>query len=101
MTMTSCNAETPNETYSTRTVPVWMKANGRKVKINAILAWVVGLQESFQKVQVHVLNITVETFQSMPLKVEIESVDGHFSKEINVKTLRKSQAITELDRTSN
>ena len=37
VTMTSCNAETPNETYSFRTVPVWMKASGRKVKINAIL----------------------------------------------------------------
>ena len=37
MTMTSCNAEMPTELYSLRTVPVWMKANGRKVKINAIL----------------------------------------------------------------
>jgi hypothetical protein len=75
-----------------------MKANGRKVKINAILddasnetflneevAGVLGLQEPFQKVQVHVLNDTVETFQSMPLKIEIESVDGKFSKEISVK----------------
>ena len=89
VTMTSCNAETPTESYSLRTVPVWMKANGRKVKINAILddasnetflneevAGVLGLQEPFQKVQVHVLNDTVETFQSMPLKIEIESVDG-------------------------
>jgi len=71
-----------------------MKANGRKVKINAILddasnetflneevAGVLGLHEPFQKVQVHVLNDTVETFQSMPLKIEIESVDGQFSKE--------------------
>ena len=99
VTMTSCNAETPTESYSLRTVPVWMKANGRKVKINAILddasneaflneevAGVLGLQEPFQKVQVHVLNDTVETFQSMPLKIEIESVDGQFSKEISVKT---------------
>lgn len=75
------------------------EANGRKVKINAILddasnetflneevAGVLGLQEPFQKVQVHVLNDTVETFQSMPLKIEIESVDGQFSKEIDVKT---------------
>ena len=110
VTMTSCNAETPNKTYLLRTVPVWMKANVRKVKINAILddasnetflneevAGVLGLQEPFQKVQVHVLNDTVETFQSMPLKIEIESVDGQFSKEISVKTCRgKSQAITEL-----
>ena len=97
--VTSCNVETPFESYSLRTVPVWMKANGRKVKINAILddasnetflneefAGVLGLQEPFQKVQVHVLNDTVETFQLMPLKTEIESVDGRFSKEISIKT---------------
>ena len=76
VTMTNCNAETPTESYSLRTVLLWMKANGRKVKINAILddasnetflneevAGVLGLQEPFQKVQVHVLNDTVETFQ--------------------------------------
>ena len=91
MTLTSCNAGTPTESYSLRTVPVWLKANGRKVKINAILddtsnetflneevAGILGLQEPFQKVQVHVLNDTVETFQSMPVKIEIESVDGRF-----------------------
>ena len=99
VTLTSCNAETPFESYSLRTVPVWMKANGRKGKINAILddasnetflheevAGLLGLQEPFQKVQVHVLNDTVETFQSMPIKIEIESVDGRFSKEISIKT---------------
>ena len=95
----SCNAETPTESYSLRTVPVWMRANGRKVKINPILddasnetflneevAGVLGLQAPFQKVQVHALNDTVDTFQSMPLNIEIESVDGQFSKEISVKT---------------
>ena len=69
-----------------------MKANGRKVKINAILddvlnktfqneavAEILGLQEPF----------TVETFQSMPIKIEIESVDGRFSKEISAKTCPK------------
>ena len=50
------------------------------------LAGVLGLQEPFQKVQVHVVNDTVETFQSVPLKIEIESVDGQFSKEISMKT---------------
>ena len=76
-----------------------MKANGRKVKINAILdnasnetflkevvAGILGLQEPFEKDQVYVLNDTVETFQSMPIKIEIESVDGKFSKEISAKT---------------
>ena len=99
MILTSCNVQTPFESYSLRTVPVWMKANGRKVKINAILddasnetflneevAGALGLQEPFHKVQVHVLNDTVETFQAMSLKIEIESVDGRFSKEISIKT---------------
>ena len=95
----TCNTEIPIEPYSLRTVPLWIKANGRKVKVNAILddasnetflneeiAGVLGLQEPLQKVQVHVLNDTVETFQSMPLRIELESVDGRFTKEISVKT---------------
>ena len=76
-----------------------MKANERKVKINPILddasnetflneavAGILGLQEPFEKFQVYVLNNTVETFQSMPIKIEIETVDGKFSKEISTKT---------------
>ncbi|PFX27081.1 hypothetical protein AWC38_SpisGene8239 [Stylophora pistillata] len=99
VTLTSCKEETSTESYSLRTVPVWIKANGRKVKINAILddasnetflnkevAGVLGLQEPFEKVQVHVLNDTVEMFQSMPLQIEIESADGRLSKEIGVQT---------------
>ena len=110
VTMTSCNAETPAESYSLRTVAVWMKANGRKVKINAILddasnesflneevAGVLGLQEPFEKVQVYVLNDTVETFQSMPLKIEIKVSMGDFQRKSASKRVRgKSQAITEL-----
>jgi hypothetical protein len=80
-------------------VPVWLKANKRKIKVNAILddasnetflneqvAGVLGLSESFETVKVHVLNNEVETFQSMPIKLTIESVDGQFSREISVKT---------------
>ena len=76
-----------------------MKANGRKVKINAILddasnetflneavAGILGLQEPFEKFQVYVINNTVENFQSMPIKIEIETVHGKFSKEISTKT---------------
>ena len=80
----TCKAETPIEPYSLRDVPVWIKANRKKVKINATLddasnetfpneEVVLGIQLPFEKVQVHVLNDTVETFQSMPLKVAIES----------------------------
>ena len=76
-----------------------MKTNGREIKINAILddasnktfqneavAEILGLQELFGKVQGYVLNDTVETFQSIPIEIKIESVDGRFSKEISTKT---------------
>ena len=108
VTLTSCSTETPTEYYSFRTVPVWMKANGRKVKINAILddasnetflneavAGILGLQEPFEKVQVYALNDTVETFQSMPIK--IESVDGRFSKEISPRTCPQKLQSCELE----
>ena len=47
---------------------------------------VLGIQEPFEKVKVHVLNDSVETFESMPANVMIESVDGQFSKEVRVRT---------------
>ena len=97
--MTTYNPRSPNEAYSLRTIPVWVKAQGKKVKVNAILddasnqtflneevAGALGLKESYQTVKVHVLNNYVETFQTMPLKVETESVNVQFTKEIEVKT---------------
>ena len=36
VTLTSCNTETLTESYSLRTVPVWMKAKDRREKINAL-----------------------------------------------------------------
>ena len=81
MTLTSCNTETP--TYSLQIFPVWMKTNGRKIKINAMLddasnktfqneavAEILGLQEPFGKVQVYVLSDSVETFKSMLIKLK-------------------------------
>jgi hypothetical protein len=63
---------------------------GKKVKVNAILddasANLLGIQEAFQFVQAHVLNNSVDTFQSMPAKIEIECVNGVFGKVIEVKT---------------
>ena len=82
-----------------RTIPVWLKKNNRKVKVNAILddasnetflneevAGMLGIQEPFQTIKVHVLNNEIETFQSMPVNVTIKSVDGQFRKSIDVKT---------------
>lgn len=99
VSMTTRNSTVHTTAYSLRTIPVWVKANGKKAKINAILddgsnetflneevASGLGLQEPFETVQVHVLNNSVETFQSMPVKIEIESVAGNFSREIEVRT---------------
>jgi hypothetical protein len=99
-THTSRNKSVPTaEVLSLRTIPVWLKANGRKVKVNAILddasnetflneqfAGVLRLQEPYKTVKVHVLNNEVETFQSMPVEVMIESVNGQNHKEVGVKT---------------
>lgn len=94
--------ETATEAFSLRTVPVWLKANDRKVKVNAMLddgsnetflneevAGVLRLKERYQTVTVNVLNNEVETFQSMLLDVTIKSLDGELSKDIKVKTCPK------------
>ncbi|PFX11420.1 hypothetical protein AWC38_SpisGene24856 [Stylophora pistillata] len=100
VTPTSSNEGTPTEPYSLRAVPVWMKANARKIKINAIPDDVLNetflneevtgaqrLVEPFQKSQVHILNDILETFQSMPLKIQIQRVDDRFSnlRKIEIK----------------
>ena len=57
--------------------------------LNEEVAGVLGLLEPFKTVKVHVLNNEVETFQSMPVKLTIESMDGQLAKEIYVKTCPK------------
>ena len=57
--------------------------------LNEEAAGVLGLKERYQTVTVNVLNNEVETFQSMPLNVSIESLDGEFSEDIKVKTCPK------------
>ena len=42
-----------------------------------------------QSVKVHVLNNEVKTFQSMPVSLDIESVNGQYSKEIKAKSCHK------------
>lgn len=63
--------------------------------INEDLAGALGLSTAWKSVQVHVLNSSVETFKSMTLQVEIESVDGQFSKMTRVHTCFK-EVITAL-----
>ena len=97
--LTTCNPRRSNEAYSLCTIPVWVKMLGKTIKVNAILddasnesflneevAGALGLRESYHTVKVHVLNNSVETLQTMPLTIEIESVNGQFAKVIEVKT---------------
>lgn len=64
-----------------------IKANGKKIKVNALdatsesflteeVTGILGLQEPYQKVTV--LSSTIETFQTMPLTIQIESISGEF-----------------------
>lgn len=97
-TKTTCNPKRTSEAYSRGTIPVWVKAQRRKVKVNAILddesnksfpkeevTGFIGLQEPYHTVKVNVLNNSVKTFLSMPLASEVESVNGQLSKQIMVK----------------
>lgn len=58
--------------------------------LNEEVAGALGLKESYKIVKVHVLNNSVVTFQTMLLKVEIESVNGQFPKDIEVKTCTRN-----------
>ena len=57
-----------------------MHRTSNKTFQNEAVAGILGLQEPFGKVQVYVLNDTVETFQSMRIKIELESSDGRCAK---------------------
>ena len=78
------------EVVSFRTVPVWLKSKGNKIKVNAVLddastisyvneevAGALGLSATYKKVSVNVLKANVETFYSMPASLTLESCDGN------------------------
>ena len=109
--LTSCNAETQTESYSLGTLSMWMKANGRKVKINAILndasnetllneevAAVLGLQEPFQnwKFKLVFSMIQWKPFSLCRWRLKLGALMGSYQKKSAWKCgRRKSQAITE------
>ena len=85
-----------------RTVPLIVKNGGRKRKVNALLdeaatkryinsdvAAELGLQGRSQKVTVNVLNGQTETFETMPVKVELQSLDGSVKTAINAFTTER------------
>ena len=82
-----------------RTVPVILKSGNRRVEVNALLddastktylnsdvAAELGLQGNCQRVTVNVLNGRTETFETMPVEFEIESLDGSFVRRISAFT---------------
>ena len=98
-TTTLSTAEKSEKSLSFRTIPVLIKANGKKLKVNAVLddassasymneevADALGLSVPYQPVAVQVLNDNVETFDSMPVDVSLESCDGNVNVQLSVFT---------------
>ncbi len=87
---TLASSKSVKEAVSFRTVPVWLKANGQKIKVNAVLddassasyiseevAGALGLSAPYEPVTVQVLNESMETFDTMPVSLVLESSDGN------------------------
>ena len=69
---------------------MWLSAKGKQIKVNAVLddastvsyvneevAGALGLSATYEKVTVNVLNENVETFDSMPVSLILESCDAN------------------------
>ena len=54
--------------------------------LNEEIAIALGLQSAYERVTVRVLNETVESFDTMPVEVTLESVDGQTLMALNVYT---------------
>ena len=87
---TLSSSKSSKKDISFRTVPVWLKANGQKIRVNAVLddassasyiseevAGALGLSAPYEPVTVQVLNDSIETFDTMPVDLVLESSDGN------------------------
>ena len=85
-----------------RTVPVFLKNGNRRIKVNALLdeastktylnvdvAAEHGLQGHPQSVTVNVLNGQTENFETTPVEVELESLDGNVMTIISAFTAER------------
>ena len=85
-----------------RIVPVIVSSDTKKIKINALLddgstksyinsdiAAELGIQTVTQKVKVNVLNSNTETFETMPVSVKLESLNGQCQVDMSVFTADK------------
>ena len=97
-TMTANNVTT-TDFIALRTVPVILKNGDRSLEVNALLddastktyvnadvAAELGLQGKTEKVTVNVLNGQVETFETRPVDIELESVAGDVKLEVTAYT---------------
>lgn len=85
-----------------RTVPVILKNGNGRVKVNALLddastktyinadvAAELGLQGQVQKLTVNVLNDNVESFETMPIEVGLQSINGQTDTTITAFTTNR------------
>ena len=99
-TVTSQNAQ--SRFVAVRTVPVFLKNENRRIKVKALLdealtktylnadvAAELGLQGHHQSVTVNVLNGQTETFETTPVEVVWESLDGNVKTTINAFTAER------------
>ena len=99
-TVTSQNAQP--RFVGLRTVPVFLKNGNRRIKVNTLLdeastktylnadvAAELGLEGHPKSVTVNVLNGQTETFETTPVEVELESLDGNVKSIINAFTAER------------
>ncbi|XP_052771184.1 uncharacterized protein LOC128210870 [Mya arenaria] len=101
-TFVSRKDSTPEKRYiALRTVPVIVKHGGRHMQINALLddgstktyinedvACELGVQGRASEMTVNVLNGISDTFQTMPVSVGLESLNGHVNMNVDANTTR-------------
>ena len=84
-----------------RTIPVFVRNGHRKLMVNALLddastktylntdvASELGLKGKLQRINVNVLNSQVETFETSPVELLIESLDGNTTLKVTALTYR-------------
>ena len=97
-TMTANNVTT-TDFIALRTVPIILKNGNRSIKVNALLddastktyiyadvAAELGLQGKTERVTVNVLNGQVETFETRPVDVQLESLIGDVKLQVTAYT---------------
>ena len=101
-TYTTLESRSEREFVALRIVPITVKNGKLRKTINALLddastktyingdvAAALNIRGEMKKVTVKVLNNTIETFDTMPVQFDAESVDGNFKMKINASTMNK------------